>query len=195
MGKGSIDKGSKDTWTMYPRRLQAIKDEIAKSQKVEAGDPRMIAGGRAQNTVPIAQYEALAHKPEWRDPRGYILSANQPDFLTATKFVNTLIKNGVTIHRATAPFSAGGKQYPAGSWVVKTAQAFRPHVLDMFEPQDHPNDFQFPGGPPIPPYDNAGWTLAYQMGVKFDRILDGFTGPFERVPAVRAPAGRIGGPG
>ena len=26
---------------------------------------------------------------------------------------------------------------------------------------------------PIRPYDNAGWTLAYQMGVKFDRILNG----------------------
>ena len=43
----------------------------------------------------------------------------------------------------------------------------------MFEPQDHPNDFQYPGGPPIPPYDNAGWTLAFQMGLKFDRVLDG----------------------
>ena len=69
----------------------------------------------------------------------------------------------------------------AGSYVVRTAQAYRPHVLDMFEPQDHPNDFAFPGAPPTPPYDNAGWTLAYQMGVKFDRILEGFTGPFEKV--------------
>ena len=51
----------------------------------------------------------------------------------------------------------------------------------MFEPQDHPNDFQFPGGPPIPPYDSAGWTLAYQMGVKFDRVLEGFDGPFEKI--------------
>jgi hypothetical protein len=188
MGKDSIDKGSKDTWTMYPRRLQAIKDEIAKSQKVDAGDPRMAVGGFARNTVPIAQYEKLARKPEWRDPRGYILPANQADFLTATKFMNALIKNGVVVHRATAAFSAGGKQYPAGSWVVKTAQAFRPHVLDMFEPQDHPNDFQFPGGPPIPPYDNAGWTLAYQMGVKFDRVLDGFDGQFEAVTTVQKPA-------
>ena len=39
----------------------------------------------------------------------------------------------------------------------------------MFEPQDHPNDFAYPGGPPTPPYDIAGWTLAFQMGVKFDR--------------------------
>jgi hypothetical protein len=192
MGRDSIAKGSKDTWTMYPRHLQAMKDEIARSQKVDAGDPRMQVGGFARNTVPIAQYEKLAHKPEWRDPRGYILPANQPDFLTATKFINALIKNGVAVHRATAAFTVGGTQYPAGSWIVKSAQAFRPHVLDMFEPQDHPNDFQFPGGPPIPPYDNAGWTLAYQMGVKFDRILDGFDGPFEKVTGLQKPApGRV----
>ena len=71
---------------------------------------------------------------------------------------------------------------------MKTAQAFRPHVLDMFEPQDHPNDIPYPGGPPTPPYDNAGWTLAYQMGVKFDRVLDGFDGPFEQVERPAKPA-------
>ena len=32
----------------------------------------------------------------------------------------------------------------------------------MFEPQDHPNDFAYPGGPPIPPNDSAGWTLAFR---------------------------------
>ena len=80
-----------------------------------------------------------------------------------------------------------GKSYPAGSYVVKTAQAFRPHVLDMFEPQDHPNDFAYPGGPPRPPYDNAGWTLAYMMGVQFDRILDGFDGPCQVIDGLAAP--------
>ena len=77
-----------------------------------------------------------------------------------------------------SPFSAGAQKFPANSYVVKTAQAFRPHVLDMFEPQHHPNDFQYPGGPPIPPYDSAGWTLALQMGVQFSRIMDGVSGPF-----------------
>jgi hypothetical protein len=52
----------------------------------------------------------------------------------------------------------------------------------MFEPQNHPNDFQYPGGPPVPPYDAAGWTLAYQMGILFDRIMDGVEGPFTRIP-------------
>jgi hypothetical protein len=112
--------------------------------------------------------------------------------LTATKFVNALIKTGVTIHRATAPFEVAGKRYPAGSYVVKTAQAFRPHVMDMFEPQDHPDDFAYPGGPPKPPYDSAGWTLAFQMGVVFDRVLDGCDGPFERSDGLApVPAGRV----
>ena len=74
-----------------------------------------------------------------------------------------------------------GKQYPAGSLIVKTGQAFRPHVMDMFEPQDHPDDIPYAGAPPTAPYDGAGWTLAYQMGVQFDRILEGFDGPFEKL--------------
>ena len=41
---------------------------------------------------------------------------------------------------------------------IKTAQAFRPMVREMFEPQDHPVDAAYPGGPPVPPYDIAGWT-------------------------------------
>ena len=61
----------------------------------------------------------------------------------------------------------------------------------MFEPQDHPNDFAYPGGPPIPPYDSAGWTLAYQMGVEFDRILDAFDGPFERLTAFIEPKATV----
>ena len=117
-----------------------------------------------------------------------MLPADQADFLTATKFVNALIKNGVSRASRHRAVHAAGKPYPAGSYVVKTAQAFRPHVLDMFEPQDHPNDFQFPGGPPIPPYDNAGWTLAYQMGVKFDRVLEGVDGPLEALHDLVKPA-------
>ncbi len=186
MGRNAIRRGSTDTWTDYPRRVAEVKAEIAKDMKVDAADPRMVAGGRVQ-VVPT-RYFALLRKPEWRDARAYVLPAGEGDFLTSTKFVNALIKAGVVVHRATAPFSAGGKQYVAGSFVVKAAQAFRPHVLDMFEPQDHPNDFQYPGGPPIPPYDNAGWTLAFQMGVRFDRVLEGIDGTFEALTEVVKPA-------
>jgi hypothetical protein len=141
--------------------------------------------------VPAKFFEML-RDPKRRDARGYVLPSSQADFPTATKFVNALQRSGIDVHRATREFSVAGKSYPAGSLVVKSAQAFRPHVLDMFEPQDHPNDFAAPGGPPIPPYDNAGWTLAYQMGVEFDRILDGFDGPFEKlVDLAKPPAATV----
>jgi hypothetical protein len=174
MGRNSIDRGSRDTWTLTPSRVAALTEAVG----ARAGAPPASAGEAIRDSA-------------LRDPRGYILPADQPDFLTATKFVDALLKSGVQVHRATEAFSAGGRSYPAGSYVVRTAQAFRPHVLDLFEPQDHPDDVPHPGGAPTPPYDNAGWTLAYQMGVKFDRVLDAFTGPFEAITSVRPPAGRL----
>ncbi|MEO5579091.1 MAG: M14 metallopeptidase family protein, partial [Gemmatimonadaceae bacterium] len=168
MGRNSIDRGNTDTWTLTPNRVTAVKDAVERNRV-----------GKIQATP--AQYLGLLRDPAARDPRGYIVPADQTDFATAARFVNTLVKNGITIHRATQAFVVAGKNYPTGSYVVMTAQAFRPHVLDMFEPQNHPDDIPYPGGPPTPPYDNAGWTLAYLMGVKFDRVLDAFTGPFEKL--------------
>ena len=167
MGRNSIENGSHDHWTITPKRIEALR------AATQSGDSR--------NAAP---YDSVLHDPKFRDPRGYVLPADQPDFPTAAKFVNSLLKNGVTVLRATQAFDAAEKHYPAGSYVVKTAQAFRPHILDMFEPQDHPNDFSYPGGPPKPPYDIAGWTLAMQMGVEYDRVLDGFDGPFQKIDGV-----------
>ena len=226
MGRNSIDRGNRDTWTASPSRIDAVKKRIDAdgANGVAAGRGGMRsanagmaagAGAAAATTAAVASsvgspvgdpifqfgrgadvhyYDDVLHAPELRDPRGYILPSDQPDFPTATKFVNALLHVGVIVHRATASFTVAGKQYPAGSYVVKSAQAFRPHVLDMFEPQDHPNDFAYPGGPPKRPYDNAGYTLAYQMGVKFDRILDAFDGPFAPIKGLASPmAGTVAG--
>jgi len=127
-----------------------------------------------------AVYNKVYKNPILRDPRGYIVTSNQTN--TAVDFINILIGSGIKVEKATNAFSVNNKNYPAGSYVIKTNQAFRPHVLDMFEPQDHPNDFLYPGGPPVRPYDAAGWTPAFTMGVQFDRILDDFNGPFETIP-------------
>jgi zinc carboxypeptidase len=190
MGKNSIDRGNTDVWTLTPREIEGVKAQVAAARGTAgapAGGGRGGGGGRGAGAATPQQWDAL-HDKSKRDPRGFIIPSDQPDFLTAIKFVNALYKTGVAIHRATAPFTVNGKSYPAGSFVVKSAQAFRPHVLDMFEPQDHPDDFAYPGGPPKPPYDSAGWTLAYQMGVQFDRVLDGFDGPFEKITALVKPA-------
>lgn len=198
MGQNSIERGNRDHWTPRPSRLEEIVALAANDRSgADTAEPSPDATEPPNPNAPqrlALKYWDMLRKPDWRDPRGYILPTDQPDFPTAVKFINTLVKTGITIHRATAAFSIGEKHYPAGSYVVKTAQAFRPHVLDMFEPQDHPNDFRYEGGPPNRPYDVAGWTLAFQMGVKFDRILDAFDGPFERLPygqMQQPPAGKI----
>jgi hypothetical protein len=182
MGKNSIERGNTDHWTKYPKRSAAVQSAYdAAKEKASADDPEMAYYGM-RSGLPVKYFDTVFKDPNLRDPRGFILSADQVDFPTAVRFVNALIKSGIQVHKATANFTVNGKQYPAGSYVVNSAQAFRPHVLDMFEPQDHPNDFEYPGGPPKRPYDAAGWTLAFQMGVEFDRILDGFEGPFEALP-------------
>src|SRR5437762_3759875 len=183
MGKRSIERGSRDSWTIHPQVIEAVKAAAAKDSAARD----TTRGRRGGEGIVPGRFMALLHDPAQRDPRGYIIPADQPDFPTATKFVNALIQNGIVIERATRDFEVAAKRYPPGSYVIKTAQAFRPHILDMFEPQDYPNDFAYPGGPPIPPYDNAGWTLAYQMGVQFDRILDAFEGPFEKIAGFAAP--------
>jgi hypothetical protein len=187
MGRNSIERGSRDSWTTTPRRVAALADAMASEGLGDGArfNPAASVGGFS-TTAPTRLFDRL-RDPADRDPRAYVIRSDQPDFLTATKFVNALIRTGVVVERATADFEAGGARYPAGSYVVKTAQAFRPHVLDMFEPQDHPHDEQYPGGPPVPPYDSAGWTLAFQMGVGFDRLLEDVTGPFERLTGVAAP--------
>ena len=176
MGRNSIEKGQKDTWGLSPNKVDKIEEEVAKNQN--AADANSFRGSRAT----MDNINAVLQNPELRDARGYIIPSNQDDFPAAIKFLNALIRTGIIVQKATDDFSVNGKNYPAGSYIVKTAQAFRPHILDMFEPQDHPNDFAYPGGPPIPPYDAAGWTPAYLMHIEFDRLLEDFTGPFERLP-------------
>jgi Zinc carboxypeptidase len=181
MGKNSIDRGNTDTWSLSPSKIAAmdkLHQDSLKRVKSAAEPNRANAGN-----VPVTFYDSVMKNTAFKDPRGYIIPSDQPDFATAVDFLNALIKTGIVVQKATADFTVAGKKYLANSYIVKTNQAFRPHVLDMFEPQDHPNDFQYPGGPPVPPYDAAGWTLAYQAGVQFDRIMDGFEGPFEKNPA------------
>ncbi|MBC7368256.1 MAG: peptidase [Undibacterium sp.] len=182
MGQRSIDRGSKDSWTVTPKRINAL----TAAAKAVAGDEPM--GGRDRRgggapagdnpffvpALPSELYEKILNDPAYRDPRGYVISPDQDDFSTAVKFVNVLLKHGIDVLKTSSSVTIAGKTYPAGSYIVKTAQAFRPAVLDMFEPQDHPMDFAYPGGPPKRPYDITGWTLATQMGVKFDRVMEGF---------------------
>jgi len=183
MAKRAIENGNKDHWTISGQDIAAAQAALsngatqAGGARGAAGGGRGGRGGGASAETQMEVYNNVLHAKDKRDPRGYVIPSDQPDFPTAVKFVNRLRHVGVYVDQATQPFTVAGKQYPANSFVIKLNQAARAHVLDMMEPQDHPNDFAYPGGPPNRPYDNAGWTLAYEMGVKFDRVMEGFEVP------------------
>lgn len=104
-------------------------------------------------------------KGNTESPYAYIISPDQWDGPEAIEMLRVLDRGGIEIHRATSTFTLDGIDYPAGSYVVYSAQAFRPHLMDMMETQSYPDRRLYPGGPPEPPYDMAGWTLPIQMGI------------------------------
>ncbi len=179
MGKNSIERGSQDFWSFSPKKLEAINAAAQADRSNAAGNQNQAFGRGGMN---VKYYDAVMKAPENRDPRAFVIPADQADLPTAVRFLNALIRTGIEVQKATTDFNVGEKKYPAGSFIVKTNQAFRPHILDMFDPQDHPNDFKYEGSAPTPPYDAAGWTLAYLMHVKFDRFLEDVNGPFEKLP-------------
>ncbi|HWP37903.1 MAG TPA: M14 family metallopeptidase [Gemmatimonadales bacterium] len=138
--------------------------------------------------------EAIA-KGNAGNPFAYVIPAEQWDTGAAEDLVNMLRRGGVEVRRATAAFTAGGKQYSAGSYVIPAAQAFRPYLMDLLEKQVYPDRSLFAGGPPEAPYDLAGWTLPLQMGVDVARVDQSFTATTQPVDVARPAPGTVAGEG
>ncbi|MFQ6108832.1 MAG: peptidase M14 family protein [Candidatus Aminicenantales bacterium] len=125
-------------------------------------------------------------------PYAFVIPKKQWDYPTALRMLDILMFGGVEIHQAKQDFIAGGKLYPAGSFVILMAQPYRPYAQALLEKQKYPDLRQYPGGPPVPPYDNAGWTLPLQMGVSCDRIENPFQAELFKIDKVPYP--EISGP-
>jgi hypothetical protein len=128
-------------------------------------------------------------KGETEGPYAFVVPTDQHDPNTAVKMINLLIDQGAEVHQASANFTADGVEYEKGSYVLLLAQPFRPFVKDIMEVQEYPDLRSFPGGPPVPPYDVAGWTLPLQMGVKSVTVKSHFQAELQPVThASPAPA-------
>ena len=126
-------------------------------------------------------------------PYAFVIPSRQDDFPTTLKMIDILMLGGLEIHQAQDGFLADGKAYPAGSFVVLLNQPYKAYAWTLLEKQKYPDLRQYPGGPPIPPYDSAGWTLPLQMGVACDEIEGEFEAKLTKIarapqPAVQVPA-------
>ncbi|MBN2264610.1 MAG: hypothetical protein JW775_02230 [Candidatus Aminicenantes bacterium] len=132
-------------------------------------------------------YQISIEQTDSGQPYAFVIPSIQRDYPTMLKMLEILKMGGVEIHQAKADFTAGGRLYKAGSFVVKTAQPYKTYAWALLEKQKYPDMRQYPGGPPIPPYDNAAWTLPLQMGVACDEIEDAFEAKLEKIEAVPYP--------
>jgi hypothetical protein len=132
-------------------------------------------------------YKNSVEKVDKGQPYAFVIPAVQRDYPTMLKMLEVLKMGGVEIHQAKADFIAGGRFYNAGAFVVRTAQPYKTFAWSLLEKQKYPDMRQYPGGPPVPPYDNAAWTLPLQMGVLCDEIEEAFEAKLERIDAVPYP--------
>lgn len=126
-------------------------------------------------------------KKEEGQPFAFIISRDQQDYPTTLRMLDSLMLGGAEIYQAKKDFNADGKVYPAGSFVVLMSQPYRPYVQAFLERQEYPDLRQYPGGPIVPPYDNAGWTIPLLMGVKCDKIDHPFVTSLEKLTQVPYP--------
>ncbi|MDB4888740.1 MAG: peptidase carboxypeptidase [Gemmatimonadetes bacterium] len=89
----------------------------------------------------------------------------QPARDTAVNAALRILQRGqVEIRRTATSFTAEGHTYPAGSYLINTAQPYGGFAKTLLERQNYPNLREYPGGPPKRPYDVVAHTLPLLYG-------------------------------
>ncbi|MBM3756141.1 MAG: peptidase M14 [Acidobacteria bacterium] len=120
------------------------------------------------------------------DPFAFIVPVDQADPGSTGRLLETLRFGAVEIDVAKASFSADGKQYNAGDYIVRMQQPFSSFAKTLLEKQNYPDLRLYPGGPPKRPYDVTAQTLPLLMGVRVDTVRDSFAASAERATALTA---------
>lgn len=111
------------------------------------------------------QHEFLADFPE-----AYVIptGSGQASDLAAARLVQFMLDNGVEVERAATAFTADGKTYPAGSYVVSMTQPYRGLANTILEPGWDISDVV------TQMYDISGWSLGELWGATVERIENPF---------------------
>lgn len=103
------------------------------------------------------------------EPAAFLIPARQRDPGAARKMFETLDFGGVEIGRAAD-----------GSHVISMAQPYSSFAKALLERQNYPDMRQYPGGPPVRPYDVTAHTLPLLMGVDVDALEKPWAGALVR---------------
>ena len=117
-------------------------------------------------------------------PSAFVIPAGQRDMYGVYDMLKVLEQSRVEIHRATAEFSAGGKTYPAGSYVINTRQPLGKWAEQIMGNRPYPDAKNCPSCPLLMPYSEATDNMPLMLGITADPIAAPVSAPVERVAAV-----------
>lgn len=133
-------------------------------------------------------YEILRRAASRTGPYAFVIPAAQADPGAARRLLETMDFAMVEVERAGGPFSAGGREFPAGSYVIRMQQPYSSFAKALLERQKYPDLREYPGGPPKRPYDVTAHTLPLLLGVEVETVEAPFEARLERVREFRFPA-------
>jgi hypothetical protein len=107
---------------------------------------------------------AVAKWDQW--PAAWVIPAGQANTAGVNYVLRILAMGDVEVHKAERAFTADGISFPAGSWVIPMGQPYASFAQTMLEVQHYPDLREYPGGPPLRPYDVTAHTLPYLMDVE-----------------------------
>ncbi|MFO7260765.1 MAG: M14 family zinc carboxypeptidase [bacterium] len=98
-------------------------------------------------------------------PAAYVFPGDDPRPGQQARLLSLLQRHGIEVHVATRAFEAGGREFPAGSYVVRMDQPYS-RAADMLLDKQYYN----PDDPR--PYDDTGWTFGPLFNVETVRVED-----------------------
>ena len=119
------------------------------------------------------------------NPYAYVIPGGQRDPQAIRDTLDIFHRGAVEIRQAQSPFTAGGKQYPAGSYVIYLNQPYAGFAKTLLEVQHYPMLLEYPGGPPQPPYDVTAQTLPMLLGFRADLIGGSFSASTKQLTEVK----------
>jgi hypothetical protein len=126
-------------------------------------------------------------------PYAWVIPAEQTDPVVTARLINTLRIADVEVQRATAPFTANGQQFAAGSYIVPLGQPFGAFAKSVLEIQHYPNIAEYPGGPLQRPYDVTAQTLPLLFGVSAVEVKNKFEATTQPVDRAKPTPGKLEG--
>jgi hypothetical protein len=161
------------------------------AQQVDYGESAVFAGAlevarNGEQWLYNNLYRVGRHSLTWNEgPYAYVMTSAQRDPYALYEMLKIFEGGKIEIDRATAPFTAGGKSYPAGSIVVKTQQPLGRWVDQLLKVEPYPDWARACDECPlIMPYSETTDNLGMLLGVTVDPVQSAFSASLARVTKV-----------